>query len=151
MDEFSARVAAFLSAEKAALRRYRWRSKTNGEYGEAKAVVDLIRIDTRRPVGRLIMTAHRYRQPRKYSFVLMYCNERILGLDVDPARTHTNLGDLRVVHGSHWHTWPCTEAEPEARIMGHRQWFDAFLKRAHIRYPYPYDPPKHGLQLKLPL
>jgi hypothetical protein len=148
VQDFQARLEGFLAAEKVASRRYRWRVKSNKEFIEAKCVIDVAGLD-RSPVGRLIMTAHRFRRPRKYSFCLMYLGTPILRLDTDPARGHTNVLEPLVVRGTHWHTWPCTEAEPDARVMEHKQWFEAFIARARIRYPFPYAPPPLGLQLDL--
>jgi hypothetical protein len=149
VDRFHARVEVFLVSEKIATRRYRWRIKNNREWLEARAIIDVVTAEPRSGLGRLILTAHRYRAPRKYGFALTYMGVPVFRLDVDPGRGHTNIKDMVTVWGTHWQTWPSMDAEPDTRCMGHNRWFYAFLERAHIRYPYPYDPPPLGYQLDL--
>ncbi len=148
-DSFADHVKDFLAAQKFAARRYRWRPKSNQEWLQAKIqlLVPSGKLSTH---SRLILTAHRYRKPRKYSFVLHYCGECVLRLDVDPHRTHTNPVTLEIVRCTHWQAWPCTTAEPDDRSLGYLDWFREFLKRANIEYKWRLvPPPEHVVQLEL--
>ncbi len=89
------------------------------------------------------MTAHRRKLPRKSGFHLLLANKRLITLDVSPARAHNNRALGASVEGTHWHVWPCDEAEPDAREMPHRQWFHEFLSRARISFDGRYTPPPY--------
>ena len=49
---------------------------------------------------RLAMTAHVNRQPQKAGFALIF-NERIFGLDVNPAMTNKNRDGTGAIAGTH--------------------------------------------------
>jgi hypothetical protein len=149
--DFASKVAAFIDLPKSAVRGYRWRGKSHGEYIETRFGVSGMIAGKRRIIGEVILTAHRYRRPAKYSFVLRHRNEAVLRLDVDSGRTHTNPVTLQVVRATHWHVWPCIDAELDDRSLGHQEWFREFLGRAKIDFPFKYLPPPYGMQLRLAL
>jgi hypothetical protein len=96
------------------------------------------------------MTAQRKHLPQKASFTLLLGDVRIFSLDVEPRRWHKNRRTLGTVGVTHWHTWPCEEAEPDNRTMSHKEWFWEFLQRSktsftgRYRKP-PYEPEQLGL------
>lgn len=141
----------FLVAPKELLRRrIRWRGKGRRDYVEARLGVGVIG----RPEvqGRLILLAHRYRVPPKYTFALIYRSECILRLDIEPGRSHINALTLEMVADTHWQSIPdLSNAVPDRRRLIHRAWLNEFLKRSEIRAIYSYRPPPHGEQLLLPL
>jgi hypothetical protein len=148
---FAGTAAQCLAAPKMARARFRWHGKSHAEYVRAQFPVEFERSEGRRAVGYVILSAHRYRTPPKYSFLLSYLGQRILALDVGPARTHLDVHTLTVVRSTHWHVWPCDGAEPDTRDMGHQAWFREFLKRSNVMYGFPYTPPPYGMQLGLKL
>ena len=54
--------------------------------------------------GNLEVSAYQYRKPEKYSFTLLFRNERVFALDVRPGLAHTNKITLETVFGTHWQT-----------------------------------------------
>jgi hypothetical protein len=88
------------------------------------------------------MTAHVRKLPRKCTFALIY-GERILGLDVNPARVHNIKMAATKVSVSHWRVWPCDVAEPDDRDLIHVQWFSRFMERAGIDFIGLYEGPPY--------
>lgn len=145
VDDFDQKVAAFLATEKVAVRGFRWRIKSP-DYATAS-----FRVETSEPGviprrGTVHLMAHRYRQPRKYSFTLNYCNQRVFALDVNPGRVHFNPQTLEQVGVTHWQKWPDLDAIGDPRNLGHRDWFTEFLKRSCIVYTKRCPPPPEGVQ-----
>jgi hypothetical protein len=107
--------------------------------------------NSRRLVGLIILTAHRVRLPPKYCFSLLFRGERILGLDVNPARIHRNLLRGAKVSATHWHRWPLMEAEPDNRDLLFAQWLTLFLNEAKVSTTFGVLSPARGVQMRLPL
>ena len=149
MGRFDEAAAEFLALEKIAEQRLQWRAKGNQDWSQAgsRLIVEG-RVDL---YGRLILVAHKYRTPEKYSYSLMFRTHRVLALDVEPGHHHLNRSTLEHVRGTHWQTWPDMEAELDSRDFTWVQWLDAFLKRAHIRLAHPYRGPPFGVQRQLGL
>jgi hypothetical protein len=95
--------------------------------------------------ARIMLMAHTFFEPRKYSFSLLFGNIRIVSLDIDPARPHKNRNLLRKpsVLSTHWSYYPCVTVTPDIRNMSHREWFDVFLKVCNIKCSAAYDRPPH--------
>lgn len=148
VGDFARQVKDFLACGKSAARRFLWSIGRHKDYAEARFVVRCAKNDGLGE-GMVVLSAHLLRQPPKYSFALVYAGQRILGLDVEPARLHVNPISLEVIKGTHWQEWPCDIAVPDARNMGYRAWFQEFLERANIQYPYPYAQPPQGKQIGL--
>lgn len=145
VDSFDASVAEFLAAEKAAGVRPRWRSAGHPDYAKVK-----IRIAIRNvAVGRLILTAHRVRLPPKLCFALLFRGQRVLALDVNPARYHRNLLVSGSVNCTHWQRWPKMEAEPDTRDLTFDGWLNLFLKEAKVSTTFQVISPPRGVQLRL--
>ena len=89
----------------------------------------------------LILAAHLYRLPRKYSFTLLLGSERVFSLDVNPARMHNNRAARVRVECTHWTKWPCEEVEPDDRDLVHKQWFHEFCARGGIAFTGSYESP----------
>jgi hypothetical protein len=85
--------------------------------------------------------------PPKYSFSMIYRNERVLGLDVNPARIHRNLLVPAKVGGTHWQSWPNMEAEADYREQGFAMWLHEFLRRANVVTKFGVLSPPRGVQL----
>jgi hypothetical protein len=152
---FDLRVEEFLKSEKVAQRRLRW---TGRRLDVVKAGTLIAVVGRPALQGRLELSAHRFRIPNKYSFSIIFRNERVFALDVEPGLSHTNFISLEKIIGTHWQCWPFQEATPDSRNLLHRAWLDEFLKRANIRYPFRYrsppfgtDQPPPGSQLTLDL
>lgn len=104
--------------------------------------------------AKVHMTAHVHREPFKYGFSLVLAaSYRVLGLDVNPARTHINFTDLgkAAVQITHWQEWPNRMVTPDNRDLLHQQWFREFCNRAKIAFNGSYRSPPHfgGHQLRL--
>lgn len=100
------------------------------------------------------MTAHVHREPFKYGFSLILgATHRIVGLDVNPARSHVNFTDLgrASVQCTHWQDWPNEVVMPDDRNRTHAQWFRQFCRRALIDFTGSYRSPPHlgGEQMRL--
>jgi hypothetical protein len=99
--------------------------------------------------GRLEISAHLYRKPEKYSFALLFRNERVFALDVSPGHAHTNARTLETVFGTHWQTWPHMDAVPDDRSFIYQGWLDDFLKKSRITLRMPPVPPPIGAGTQL--
>jgi hypothetical protein len=148
MDGFNALVAEFLAAEKVATKRFRWTGKRADWVRAGSPIIVEGRHDLR---GRLEISAHLYRRPEKYSFALLFRNERVFALDVSPGHAHTNARTLETIFGTHWQCWPSMDAVADDREFIYGQWLDEFLKRARITIRVRSLPPPvgAGTQLKL--
>ena len=137
----------FLVAEKRAT-RFRWVKGGNPEFVRARS---RLKVENRPELnGTAFFTAHLFRFPYKYSFLLSFKNERVLALDVEPGRSYRNIITGISVSGTHWQTWPLLEAETDARDLPHKLWFFEFVKRAKVCYPHVYKAPPFGQQLRMP-
>src|SRR5437879_3468022 len=127
MDGFDTRVAEFLAAEKTATKRFRWTGKPADWVRAGSPII----VDGRRDLsGWLEISVHLYRRPEKYSFALLFRNERVFALDVSPGRAHTNKRTLETIFGTHWQSWPLMDAIADERQIIYKQWLDEFLKIA---------------------
>lgn len=150
LDEV-ALIAEFIAADKVANGSIRWvlEPRTDTAKSQFLVVVPL------RPIlaARVHMTAHVHREPFKYGFSLILGSYRVLGLDVNPGRTHVNFTDLgnAPVDCTHWQPWPNAIVEPDDRERSHSQWFREFCKRSRITFTGSYRAPPHlgGQQLRL--
>lgn len=150
LDDFDQLVQRFILAPKIGVKRCRWRRGIRMDY--VSASIPLAVSDMEHLRARLDMTAHLNYIPRKYSFSLIFNNKRVLGLDVEPRRSHRNLRDRRVVTCTHWQEWPLMDARPDDRLLSHQRWLDEFCRKAHIALASPYRaPPLDRVQLRLPL
>lgn len=149
MQTFEDAVSEFMAAQKIVDRKLRWRNKGHPDYTEARTA---IRVPDRSDLnGEIKILVHKLKDPRKYSFSVIFRRKRVFGLDIAPDRTHYNIGDLEVIHGTHWHIWPNIDAIPDSRSLGYCRWLDEFLKKAKISYLFPCKPPSYGEQLGLKL
>ena len=146
MQSFDDLVAEFLERDKIALHQPRWVVGPHRDY--ASATLRVAVPDVRHMAGRVVLTAHRIRKPAKYGFALIYRGERILALDVNPARSHRNLLTPTVVGSTHWQRWPIMEAEPDSTEQGYSLWLHAFLGRANVTCKFRVAPPPQGVQLR---
>jgi hypothetical protein len=145
-------IAEFIVADKAAGGRIQWVLEPNTDTAKAQILV----VVPSRPTfaAKMHLTAHAHREPRKYGFSLILANSyRVLGLDVNPGRSHINFTDLgnAAVRCTHWQPWPNDIADPDDRDQLHQQWFREFCKRAKISFTGTYRAPPHlgGQQLRL--
>ena len=146
MRRFDALVAEFLAAEKVATRRFRW----TGRRVDWATAGSLVVVEGRPDLsGRLVIGAHLYRRPPKYSFSLLFRHERVFGLDVDPGISHTNTRTLEVVFGTHWQQWPYMDAVADSRTLIYQRWLEEFLIRSRISLRIPPVAPPVGAQLGL--
>jgi hypothetical protein len=146
LSRFDDVVAEFLAAEKVAITAPRWRSVTHGDYAEARMTVV---VSGARLRGRIVLTGHRVRIPPKYGLALIFRNERVLGLDVNPARGHRNLLKPTSVGGTHWQRWPHMEAEADDRNLSFTVWLGEFLRIANVTCKFRVLSPPQGVQLDL--
>ena len=147
LNDFDELVRQFLTAEKTARARPRWRVKPHPEYAEAKMVVGVE--GSRVLVGTVVMTAHLVRQPPKYGLALLFRGRRILGLDVNPGRGHANLLLKGTVNRTHWQRWPVMDAEVDDREQIFAGWCADFWKTANIVTTFRVLSPPRGMQLRL--
>jgi len=147
VQEFNALVAQFLAAEKTAHVRPRWQTARHRDYAEAKMLVSVPR--SRLFLGMVVLTAHRVRLPPKYGFSLLFRGHRVLGLDVNPGRTHKNLLTPGSVAGSHWQHWPTMDAELDDRDQNFAAWLRDFLRAGNIVTTFGVLSPPRGVQLGL--
>lgn len=149
MDE-TALIEEFIAAEKAADGTIQWVLQPHTDTAKANLLV----VVPAKPIfaAKLYLTAHVHREPFKYGFCLSLASYRALGLDVNPASTHTNFTDLGKVpvDCTHWQPWPNRIAEPDDRDLSHSQWFREFCKRSRIKFTGSYRAPPHlgGQQLR---
>ena len=149
MQKFDDAARQFMTALKIVDRKIRWFKKGHPDYVEGRVA---IRVPGRNFLrGEIRIVSHKLRDPKKYSFSVIFRGERLLGLDVEPGRTHYNITDLELVSGTHWQEWPNTDAVPDSRSLGYCRWLDEFLEQATISYPFPCKPPPFGEQLGLEL
>ena len=151
MDE-EALIAEFVAADKVAAGRIQWGLQPHTDTAKAQFLVVVPSKPTF--VAKVHLTAHVHREPFKYGFSLILANSyRVLGLDVNPGRSHTNFTDLSnpLVQCTHWQPWPNHTAEPDDRDQTHLEWFRDFCKRARIEFTGLYRAPPHlgGQQLRL--
>jgi hypothetical protein len=146
LQDFNELVAGFLARQKEIARRPRWQVVQHEDYAAASTVVAVS--DSRVLRGRLILTAHKVRLPPKYGFSLLFRNERILALDVNPGRSHRNLFVPSKVAGTHWQRWPKMEAEEDYRDQTFAVWMRDFLRQANVANFVVKLPPR-GVQLRL--
>jgi hypothetical protein len=143
-------IESFLAANKSALGTMKWVNHNHRDYAVCQ-----IRVTHTLPSrirARLILQSHIYRNPRKYMFTLLFGNERVFGLDVDPNRSHRNLFSNKSVSVTHWTTYPCSVAIPDSRTLSHQQWLAEFCKGCNLDFGLPYMPPTHDkVQLSLKL
>jgi hypothetical protein len=144
-EELAREVPVFLDAPKQVRARFRWISKSSIDWAEARLMLQTAG-DGAPMGGQIRMTVHKKRIPAKYSFALLYRNQRVFGLDVNPARGHMNPDTLESIRCTHWQLWPCTRAEADDRIQSHERWFREFLKRAKVTFPFRYRPPPDGTE-----
>jgi hypothetical protein len=149
----AALIAEFIAADKVADGAIRWVRTPQSDTAKAQLVVVVPEIPTF--AAKVHLTAHVHREPFKYGFSLMLAGYRVLGLDVNPGRSHANFTDLGnfIVQGTHWQTWPDQIAEPDLREQRHQEWFRDFCERAKVKFTGAYSPPPHfgGSQLGLGL
>jgi hypothetical protein len=140
-------VAEFVRRPKKALRRPRWRVQQHSDYA---ALSILVRVEGEAHLrGRVIVAAHRLVTPPKYCFSLLFRRERVLALDVNPARWHRNLLAGGSVSVTHWQRWPAMEAEPDGRDQSFSIWLSEFLRTANITCDFRVTSPPRGKQLDL--
>lgn len=145
MSRLDDAVAEFLSLDKVAEQKFRWSNKGHPDYSEAQS---RLAVEQRGDLyGKLILTSHKSRNPHKYSFSVIFRTHRVLGLDVSPGHYHYNVTTLESISGTHWQRWPSLEAILDERNLTHHQWLDEILKKAHIRYDFPYMAPPFGEQI----
>lgn len=83
------------------------------------------------------------------SFNLLYGSERVLGLDVNPGRSHRNILTNTSVSVTHWQRWPLMEAEEDRRELQFSEWLGEFVARANIELRFRVADPPFGIQLEL--
>jgi hypothetical protein len=147
LNDFDDLVRQFLTAEKTAHVRPRWRVKPHPDYAEAKMVVGVP--GSRVLAGMVAITAHRVRLPPKYGWALLFRGKRILALDVNPGRGHTNLLLEGSVNRTHWQRWPAMDAEVDDREQNFAAWCTDFWKAANIVTRFAVLSPPRGVQLRL--
>lgn len=136
------RLQAFIDSEKSSTASVRWFTQLHPDYSRAQLRVVL----PSRPLlrARIVLLAHRYFSPRKYSFSLLLGRERIVGLDIGPKRSHQNRLMRQSVGTTHWQYYPCTVVIPDSRDLLHRMWLDEFCRRCNIAWSGKYASPPHG-------
>ncbi|MGY4259724.1 hypothetical protein ACVI1L_006792 [Bradyrhizobium sp. USDA 4516] len=147
MATFDELVSEFLTSEKVASHAPRWRSANQADYSQAYMRVHVP--GSLRLRGRVIVTAHKLREPPKYGFSLVFRNERLLALDVNPARFHRNLLAPAKIGGTHWQRWPKMEAEADNRVRPFNHWLHEFLVTANVGCRFRVLSPPRGIQLEL--
>jgi hypothetical protein len=147
VHQFNDLVSQFLAAEKLGRVRPGWRTVGHPEYAVAKLTVSAP--NSRVLVGVVRLTAHKIRQPPKYSFALTFRGQRLLALDVNPARNHKNLFVRESVGGTHWQRWPHMEAETNAREQAFAAWLRDFLRAGNVVTTFGVLSPPRGMQLEL--
>lgn len=145
--ELDSLIGAILSADKRIIGSVSWKSVNRADYSTASLRV--VCPSHPKAVLRLVLTVQRRHLPQKAVFALLLGGERIISLDVEPRRWHKNRRTLGSVGVTHWHTWPCDQAEPDNRKMAHRAWFVEFLRRSNMSFTGRYrKPPYEPEQLR---
>ena len=134
-------------APKVAARPLQWRAR--GIDDHIRCHVPIYTKDEPRTRATLFVQAHRVRNPLKASISIILSKERILGLDIEPQRSHRNLLTKKCVSETHWQCWPLMEAEADPRTLEYKDWLLEFLNRAKVEYPFPIIAPYRGIQLRL--
>jgi hypothetical protein len=152
LEESVRLIGEFSAAEKVADGRIRWVLQPHTDTAKAQLLV----VVPSNPIfaAKVHLTAHVHREPFKYGFSLVLASSyRVLGLDVNPGRSHVNFTDLgnASVQCTHWQLWSNSIVEPDDREQTHAQWFRDFCKRARIAFTGQYRAPPHlgGQQLRL--
>jgi hypothetical protein len=146
--EIDSLIATILAAEKRITDSVGWKSIGRADY--SSSTLRVVCPPEPKAVLRLVMTVERRHLPQKSSFNLLLGDKRIFSLDVNPRRCHTNRRTLGTVGVTHWHTWPCEEAEPDDRAMSHKEWFWEFLQRSKTAFTGRYrKPPYEPEQLRM--
>lgn len=119
----------------------RWRQGSHKFYQEASLPIE---VEGRPELnGRIALTAHIARIPRKYGFALLLGSEAALRLDVNPGSTHFDPVSLKSVGGTHWQPWPGSRAIEDERDFNHLGWFNEFVTKTNVRYIGSYRPPPY--------
>lgn len=149
--EYRRALNEFLSAPKQCTTPLRWRGgKNHPDY--ALGQLRIIHPHSPRIRARIVLLSHVYYEPRKYSFSLLHGTTRIVSLDVEPRRNHTNLIRKNTISSTHWSYYPCDVVIPDTRSLSHRSWLDEFCIRCNITLLGSYSMPLHDKeQLKLGL
>ena len=148
-DDFDSQAQKFLSKEKSLWGRIIWRSQNRNDYVEARAQV---LIQSRKVDSRLILLSHLFYKPLKFSLSLIFRNQSIMRLDVNPGRPHYNKETLEVVDISHWHYRPNMDfARADVRNIPFSQWVQEFLSKAVINSSIHIPAPPQGEQKLLTL
>lgn len=146
--ELETLIVGIITAEKRIEGNIHWRSSNRADYASARLRV--VCADYPRARLRLVFTVQRTRLPQKATFSLLLGGQRIFSLDVEPRRCHKNRRTLGSVGVTHWHRWPCDEAEPDDRVMTHQEWFGEFLRRSNSVFTGRYrKPPYEPEQLRM--
>lgn len=146
--EIDSLIEAILDAEKEIIGNIGWKIAHRRDYSICNLKV--VCPAAPRAILRLALGTQRTNLPQKSSFTLLFGGQRIFSLDVEPRRSHRNTLTLGSVKGTHWHRWPCSEAEADDRTFTHQQWFEEFRKRARITFTGRYrKPPYEPEQLEL--
>lgn len=147
-SELDSLIEAILAADKEIIGNVGWKVAHRRDYTVANLKV--ICPSYPRAILRLALTTQRRNLPQKASFTLLFGGQRIFSLDVEPRRSHKNTLTLGSVKDTHWHRWPCSEAELDERTLTHRQWFDEFNVRCRLLFEGRYrKPPYEPEQLEL--
>jgi hypothetical protein len=152
LEDVAATIEEFAALEKLATASIQWVLEPKTDTAKAQF---LVTVPTRPSLSAKVhMAAHVHREPFKYGFSLILGgSDRVVGLDVNPARSHVNLTDLgrASVQCTHWQRWPNGVVDPDDRQRTHSAWFKEFCKRAAIRFTGSYRAPPHlgGEQMRL--
>ena len=114
MQRFDDDVQRFLASSKTVTRAWRWRCQ-RADF--TKAGAPLLVSTENSPTGWLQLAAHTYREPKKYSFSVIFRRTRVLGLDVEPGLSHFNASTLESVRNTHWQEWPTWKPLRTLRIF----------------------------------
>lgn len=139
MDDFAREVEKFFQEQKQLKHSFRWH-RHGANYARAHTRVAG---EDGRICGRVVLNAHISKMPPKYSFCLLFQNESILRLDVNPKRSHTDFIELRrvTILETHWQYWPEYRAIVDKRDLSHHIWLDEFLRRCRITSHHRYVRP----------
>lgn len=141
-------IKAFLEGEKVTTKRMRWRSKGHKDYSRLSVPV-LWDDGGRIKRGQLNIQSHFYAYPRKFAMCLVFYGERVLGLDVNPMRSHRSILRKSSINVTHWHRWTLVDPEPDDRNLSFHFWLREFLKTARINAGYIPKPPPMAREVQL--
>lgn len=150
-DTFADIVDAYLKAPKICAARMGWReNRQHKDY--VRAQLRVLCPAMPRVRGRVVLLAHKYFFPRKYSFTLLFKSTRIVSLDIGPRRGHRNILNRVSVQSTHWAFFPCDVVLPDERERAHGLWLAEFFERCKIDFRSRYERPVHDVeQPELPL